>query len=90
MHIRLHELLKTHAVSKQLRKASGGIKAPGITYLDQIHLSEALVVPRLLDVENGDDVLVIKVAEQLHLSQCSQAEHGVVKGCDLLDGDLLA
>ena len=59
-------------------------------YLDQIHLGEALVVPGLLDVENGDNVLVVEVAEQLHLSQCSQAEHGVVKGCDLLDGDLLA
>jgi hypothetical protein len=60
------------------------------TYLDQVDLSECLVVSRLLDVEDGNDVLVVEVSEQLHLSQCSQTEHGVVKGCNLLDGDLLA
>ena len=60
------------------------------THLDQIDLVEGLIVPRLLDVEDGDDVLVIKVAQQLHLSECSQTEHGVVERGDLLDGDLLA
>ena len=61
-----------------------------MTYLDQIDLLEGLIVPRLLDVEDGDDVLVVEVAQELHLSECSQAEHGVVERSDLLDGDLLA
>jgi hypothetical protein len=59
-------------------------------HLDEVDLCESLVVSGLLDVEDGDDVLVVEVAEQLHLSQRSQTEHGVVEGCDLLDGDLLA
>jgi hypothetical protein len=33
---------------------------------------------------------VVEVPKQLHLAQRPQAEHGVVEGCDLLDGDLLA
>ena len=37
-------------------------------YLNQVHLSEGLVVPRLLNVEDGDDVLVIEVSQQLHFS----------------------
>ena len=61
-----------------------------VTYLDQIDLGESLVIPRLLDVENGDDVLVVEVPQELHLSQCPQTEHGMVKWCDLLDGNLLA
>jgi hypothetical protein len=59
-------------------------------HLNQIDLGEGLVVAGLLDVENGNDVLVVEVSEQLHLSQRPQTEHGVVEGCDLLDGDLLA
>jgi hypothetical protein len=33
---------------------------------------------------------VIKVTEELHLSESSKTEHGVVKRRDLFDGDLLA
>ena len=69
---------------------SHGIKLKGVPYLDQIHLSEAVVVPRLLNVENRDDVLVVKVAEELHFSKRSQTEHGMVERGDLLDGDFLA
>ena len=58
--------------------------------LNEIDLSEGIVVPRLLDVEYGDDVLVVEVPEKLHLSQSSQTEHGMVEGCDLLDRNLLA
>jgi len=32
---------------------------------------------------------MIEVSEELHLTQCSQAEHGVIEGGDLLNGDLL-
>jgi hypothetical protein len=37
-------------------------------HLDEVDLCESLVVSGLLDVEDGDDVLVVEVAEQLHLS----------------------
>lgn len=60
------------------------------TYLDQIDLIKCLVTPGLLNVKNTDDVLVVEVAQELHLTQGSQTEHGVVKGRDLLDGNLLA
>ena len=33
---------------------------------------------------------MVEVAKQLHLTKCSEAEHGVVERRDLLDGDLLA
>jgi hypothetical protein len=62
----------------------------GCADLNQVHLGEGLIVPRLLDVEDGDDVLVVEISQQLHLTQRPQTEHGVVEGCDLLDGDLLA
>lgn len=60
------------------------------SYLDKIDFIEGLNVPRFLDVEDGNNVLVVEVSEKLHLSQRSQAEHGVVERCDLLDGHLLA
>lgn len=59
-------------------------------YLDEIDLVERIVSSRFLNIENGDDVLVVKVSEELHLSKSSQAEHGVVKRSNLLDGDLLS
>ena len=51
---------------------------------------ERVVSSRLLDIEDGDDVLVVKVSQELHLSESSQAEHGVIKRSNLLDGDLLS
>jgi hypothetical protein len=62
----------------------------GGTHLDEIDFVEAVVAPGTLDVEDGDDVLMVEVAQELHLSEGSKAEHGVVEGGDLLDGDLLA
>jgi hypothetical protein len=59
------------------------------TYLDEVDLVEGVVAAGLLDVEDGDDVLVIEVAQQLHLTQRSQAEHGMVERGDLLDGNFL-
>lgn len=58
--------------------------------LDKVDFREAVVVSRLLDVEDGDDVFVVKVAEELHLAEGAEAEHGVVEGSDLLDGHFLA
>lgn len=35
-------------------------------YLDEVNLVETLIVPRSLDIQNGNDVLVVEVPEQLH------------------------
>jgi hypothetical protein len=83
MHVSLHEFLEI-----LLTKQSAWWKVEE-AYLDEVHFSKSLVVPRLLDVENGDDVFVVEVSQQLHLAQSSQTKHGVVERCDLLDGDLL-
>jgi hypothetical protein len=61
----------------------------GDAHLDEVDFGEARVVARFLDVEDGDDVLVVEVAEQLHFAESAQAEHGVVEGGDLLDCDFL-
>lgn len=60
------------------------------SYLDQVHLVEAVIATRLLDVENRNDILMVEVPEELHLTQRSETEHGVVEWSDLLDGNLLA
>ena len=59
-------------------------------YLNQVHFIEALVVPGSLDIQNGDNVLVVEIAQQLHLTQSSQAEHGVIEWSNLLDRNLLS
>ena len=71
------------------KRLAAGMAAGG-AYLDEVDLGEGLVVAGLLDVQDGNNVLVVEVSQQLHLTECSQAEHGVVEGGDLLDGDLLA
>jgi hypothetical protein len=58
--------------------------------LNEVNLGEGIQTARLLDVQNGDDVLMVEVAQQLHFTQRPQAEHGMVKGRNLLDGDFLA
>lgn len=35
----------------------------GGTDLDKINLGEALVIPRLLDIENADDVLMVEIPQ---------------------------
>lgn len=60
------------------------------TYLNQVDLVKRLITPWLLDIKNADDVLMVEVAQELHLSESSQAKHGVIEGGDLLNGDLLA
>jgi len=59
-------------------------------YLDEIDFGETRVVAWFLDVENGNDVLVVEVAEELHFAESAQAEHGVIEGGDLFDCDFLA
>lgn len=58
-------------------------------YLDQVDFMEALVVSRLLNIQNADDILVVEVAKQLHFTQRAETEHAVVERRNLLDGDFL-
>src|SRR5215469_7558489 len=61
----------------------------GFPYLNQVYLRKCFQAARLLDIENRNDVLMIKVSQELHFSKCAQAEHGMIEGCDFLDCDLL-
>lgn len=56
--------------------------------LDEIDLPELCEARGLEDVEDGDDVLVVEVAEKLDLAEGAETEHGVVEGGDSLYGDL--
>jgi hypothetical protein len=76
--------------SKQTEACSDCRSFTGNNYLNEVDLVEAVIASRLLDIEDGDDVFVVEIAQQLHLSQGSQTEHGVVEGGDLLDGNLLS
>lgn len=58
--------------------------------MNQVDFIEALVVARPLDIQNGNNVLMVEIPQQLHLTQCPQAEHGMVERRDLLDGNFLA
>jgi hypothetical protein len=60
-----------------------------MAYLNQVDFGERLVTSRLLDIKDGDNVLMVEVPEQLHLTESSEAEHGVVEGSNLLDSNLL-
>lgn len=57
-------------------------------FLYEIDLAKVMDILWPEDVEDGDDVLVVKVAEELDLAQGAETEHGVVEGGDALDGDL--
>ena len=45
--------------------------------LHEIDVPEQLEARRLEDAEDGDDVFVAKVTEQLDLAECAQTEYGV-------------
>lgn len=57
-------------------------------FLDEVDFLEELEGGGLEDVEDGDDVLVAKVAEELDLAESAKTEHVEVEGGDALDGDL--
>lgn len=57
-------------------------------FLNQIHLLKIVEARRPQDVEDGDNVLMTKVAQELNLSQRSQTEHRVVKRRNTLYRDL--
>jgi hypothetical protein len=59
------------------------------SYLNEVDLVEAVIASGSLDIQNRDDVFVVEVAEQLHLTEGSETKHGVVERSNLLDGDFL-
>lgn len=61
-----------------------------MTNLNKVNLSEGLKTARLLDIEDGNDILVVEVSEKLHLTECPQTKHGVVERGDFLDCHFLA
>jgi len=89
VHIGLHKLLC------DVRKVTRAIYIPmwgnpkKNTYLDEIDFGEGLIAAGFLNVEDRYNVLMVEVSQQLHLTQGSKAEHGVIEGRDLLDSDFL-
>jgi hypothetical protein len=59
-------------------------------YLNEVDLGKAVVITRSLNIEDRNDVLVVEVSQQLHLTQSSKTKHGVVERGDFFDGDFLA
>jgi hypothetical protein len=55
--------------------------------LDEVDLLEALEIRGTEDIEDGDDVLVVEVAEELDFAEGAETEHGVVEGSYALDCD---
>jgi len=45
------------------------------TDLNEVHLVERLIVARLLDIEYGDDVLMVEIAQELHFPERPEAKH---------------
>jgi hypothetical protein len=83
VHVRFHELL-------QFYEQCGTWVAKLRAYLNQVNLGKRIIVPRLLDVQNADNVLVVEVSQQLHLTQRSEAEHAMIERGNLFDGHLLS
>ena len=81
IHIRLHELLSHNRQSAPTGETRS-------THLDEIHLVELLERGGCQDVQNRDDVLMVKMSEEFDLAESSQAEHAMVKGRDTLYCDL--
>jgi hypothetical protein len=60
------------------------------TDLNEVNLRKGLQTAWLLNIKNGDDVLMVEVSQKFHLTQRPQTEHGMVERRNLLDRDLLA
>lgn len=56
-------------------------------FLHQIDLFELVEGWWAENVEDGNDVLVMKVPEEFDLAQSTETKHGMVKGGDTLDSD---
>ena len=70
MHIGLHQFLYTILEGCTIIAVSMAVK-----YLNEVHFRERVQAPGFLDVENRNDVLMVEVPQQFHLSEGSEAEH---------------
>ena len=80
--------MSSYVVSEHLSTRQYGVS--NNAYLDEIDFCEGLIAAGFLDVEDRYNVLMVEVSQQLHLTQGSKAEHGVIEGRNLLDSDFLA
>lgn len=92
MHVGFHKLLYAgnwlnHPHFREIYPSLSSLRK---TNLNKVNLGKTFIIPRLLNIQNADDILVVEISQQLHLSKRSQAEHAVIKRRDLLDSDLLA
>ena len=67
----------------RIRKGQQG----ALTNLNEIHFSELREGWGAENVEDGDDVLMIEMAEEFDLAESAEAEHAMVEGSDALDCD---
>lgn len=58
--------------------------------MNEIDLGKAIIITRSLDIEDRNDVLMVEISQQFHLSQSSKTKHGVVERGDFFDGNFLA
>ena len=55
--------------------------------LNEVDFGEFVYARWLKDVQDGDDVFVMEVAEKFDFSEGPEAEHGMVEGCNPFNGD---
>jgi len=55
--------------------------------LDKVNLGELVYIAGLEDIEDRDDVFVMKVSEEFYFTESSETEHSVVEGSDAFDSD---
>ena len=55
-------------------------------FLDEVDFGEAVVVVRFDNVEDRDDVFVVKVTKEFDLAESAETEHGVIERSDFLNG----
>jgi hypothetical protein len=74
-------------VIAQLLSTNDPMKIGLHKFLYEVDLPEAVEIGRSEDVEDGDDILMVKVTKKLYLAESTKTEHGVVEGGDTFYSD---
>lgn len=64
-----------------------GAKAACMTNLNKVDFSELCEGGWTEDIKDGDDILMVKMAEELDFAERAEAEHAMVERRDALDRD---
>jgi hypothetical protein len=69
-------------------------------YLNEVYFCEGIVSLWFLDIQDRDYlvsvallkeyIFMIEIPQKFHLSQRTQTEHGMIKRCNLFDGNFLS